>query len=489
MAARAGVLIGLLLVGLSLVAPPDAAAIPAFSRMFGQACSACHNPFPQLNQAGEEFRLSGYTRYEGGAALPKVPPVTTGPLSLPGIVPLSLAATLGFDYHKFEERSRETGVTTSTSPNSFNLEEIELLAGAPLNNHVSFFLDFAFAETEFEDGKFNLMGPDVPMLAAVSFNNLFVDDLLNLRVGAYELPVGFSPEHRRISIAPYEIYEASAPSLLGLEGPRASGVASDKDVFKLVESQLLAELYGTAYSERLGVSNLYVRYHIGTANDSNVDTDNNDGKSIFGRLSVTFMDQTLGFFGMYSPNVLDQTAPVGFPKASSHVSRYGPDVHLRFFDERLTVKLQHLWAHDSDPTGVGTPFDFSGGFVEVNYVFRSPIGTFVPLARFDYVLADRFDNTDAFEQRFGGGMNSERGVRRLRQEPMGGDSGEAGPTRTKPRVFAYTLGLQYLPWENVKVQAEGTYRETREQLSREVATVENDRVREWVVGLQVRLAF
>lgn len=486
MAAVAGVLIGLLLVGLSLAAPPDAAAIPAFSRMFGQSCSACHNPFPQLNQAGEEFRLSGYTRFEGGTAIPKVPPITAGKLSLPGIVPLSIAATLGFDYHRVEERSRETGATTTTSPNSFNLEEVELLAGAPLNKHLSFFVDFALAETEFEEGKFTLEGPDVPMLAAVSFNNLFVDDLLNLRVGAYELPVGFSPEHRRISIAPYGIYEASAPMLLGLEGPRASGVASEKEIFMLAESQLLAELYGTAYSERLGVSNLYVRYHIGTSNDSNVNADNNESKSIFGRLSVTFMDQTLGFFGLYSPDVLDKSPPAGFPKASSSVTRFGPDVHLRFFDERLTVKLQHLFARDSDPTGVGTPFEFSGGFVEVNYLFPSPIGTFVPLARFDYVLADKFDNT----ARVGATALRRRGVG-VAEEPVGEPMPGEPPTgiRTKPRIFAYTLGLQYLPWENVKLQAEATYRETTEELSREEATVERDQVREWLIALQVRLAF
>ncbi len=489
MAAMAGVLIGVLLVGLSLVAPPDAAAIPAFSRMFGQSCSACHNPFPQLNQAGEEFRLSGYTRFEGGTAIPKVPPVTAGKLSLPGIVPLSISATLGFDYHRVEERSRETGQTTSTSPNSFNLEEIELLAGAPLAKYVSFFLDFALAETEFEEGKFTLEGPDVPMMAAVSFNNLFVDDLLNLLVGAYELPVGFSPEHRRLSIAPYEIYEASAPMLLGLEGPR-SGVASEKEIFMLAESQLLAELYGNAYSERLGVSNLYVRYHLGTSNDSNVNADNNESKSVFGRLSVTFMDQTLGFFGMYSPDVLDKTPPAGFPRASSSVTRFGPDLHLRFFDERLTVKLQHLWARDSDPTGVGTAFEFSGGFAEVNYVLRSPIGTFVPLARFDYVLGDRFDNTEAFERSVGRSVALGRRVRTLAQEPMGGEEGgELGPVRTKPRLFAYTLGVQYLPWENVKFTAEATYRETKEELSREEATVERDRTREWLVGLQVRVAF
>ena len=459
---------GGLLIGSLLIAASPAQAIPAFSRQFGQSCGACHTAIPKLNQAGEEFRLSGYTRYEGGAAIEKVPPIKIGRLSLPGTIPISVVGTVGFDGANIKERQREPNFREFIfDPNSFNLEEIEIMAAAPLNKYVSFFVDFALAETELENRKFDLHGPEAPSIATITFNNLFIDDMANLRLGAYELPLGFSPEHRRLSIAPYQIYEATAQSLLRLEGPSARGISDEDQIFNLAQTQLLAEFYGTAYSERLGISNLYVRYHVGAANDSNVSGDNNGSKSVFGRLAVTFMNQTLGFFGMHSPNILDSNRQDGFPGTRDSVTRWGPDLYLRFLDERLTFAFQHLWARDSDPTGVGTPFQWQGGFAEVNYIFKTPIGQFVPLGRFDYVLAKKFDNTAE-----------------ALSNPLA-----PSPVVTKPRIFSWTIGVQYLPWENIKISPEITYRETTERLSKTESTVESDRIREFLYSLQVKVAF
>lgn len=467
------ILIATLLVGasvlLALLAAPPAQAIPAYSRLNGQSCGACHTAIPKLNQAGEEFRLSGYTRYEGGAVIPKVPPLKVGKLSLPGIFPISVVGTVGFDAVQIEERSRETLRTTTFTPNSINLEEFSLFASAPLNRHVSFIAEVPIAETEFErdSKKFVLNGPQAPGMAAISLNNLFIDDMVNLRVGAYELPLAQSPEHRRLSIAGYQIYDVTAQRLLQLEGASRTGIADEEEVFALGKPQLLVELYGTAYSERLGISNMYIRYHFGTSNDSNVAADNNGSKSIFGRLALTYMDQTVGVFGIYSPNTLDRVRQDGFPGLRNSVLRFGPDVYLRFLDERLTVALQHLWARDSDPTGVGKAFKYQGGFAEVNYVIPTRIGNWVPLARFDYVLGNRFDNTA-----------------QAADNPLAPSS-----VVTKPRVFAYTAGVQYLPWENVKFSTEFTYREQSEQLSKTVSTVEKDRIRELFFALQMKVAF
>lgn len=456
---------------LALLAAPPAQAIPAYSRMNGQSCGACHTAIPKLNQAGEEFRLSGYTRYEGGAVIPKVPPLKVGKLSLPGIFPISVIGTVGFDAVQIEERSRETLRTTTDTPNSINLEEFSLFASAPLNRHVSFIVEVPIAETEFErDGKrFVLNGPEAPGMAAISLNNLFIDDLVNLRVGAYELPVGplESPEHRRLSIAPYQIYDVTAQQLLQLEGASRTGIADEEQIFALGKPQLLVEMYGTAYSERLGISNMYIRYHLGTSNDSNVNADNNGSKSIFGRLALTYMDQSVGIFGIYSSNTLDRARQDGFPGLRNSVLRFGPDIYLRFLDERLTVALQHLWGRDSDPTGVGKAFKFQGGYGEVNYIIPTRIGNWVPLARFDYVLGNRFDNT-----------------------ALAADNPLApSPVVTKPRVFAYTVGLQYLPWENVKFSTEFTYREQSELLSKTISTVEKDRIREMFFALQMKVGF
>jgi hypothetical protein len=456
---------GLLFVGLSFFSPPPALAIPAFSRMYGQSCSACHTAYPKLNRAGEEFRLSGYTRYEGGAAIPKVPPVTVGKLSLPGIVPVSIIGTVGYDMHTVSERLRETNRQRTLEPNSINLEEIEILAASSLNRYLSFILDFPLAETEFENRNFTLMGPEAPELAAVSFNNLLFDDLINIRIGAYELPLGFSPAHRRLTVAPYEIYQATAQSLLGLEGAARTGIGAEGRIFNLAKSQLLAELYGTAYSERLGISDLFVRYHLGTSNDSNRNADNNPSKGLFGRLAIGYLGHTLGFSGVWSPNILDRSRPNGFPGKSNEVRRLSPDLHLTFLEEALSLSIQYLWGRDDDPTGVGKAYDFEGGFVQVDYAWRTPIGALVPLARFDWVSGDKFDNTT---------LAAAKGV---------------NPVRTEPQLWALTGGVQYLPWENVKITGEVTYKEREEQLSKTRSTVEKDRIQETLIGLQVKVGF
>ncbi len=465
MASLLGLFLGLAVL-LPVVVPTTAEAIPAFSRMYGQSCSFCHSVYPKLNQAGEEFRLSGYTRLEGGAATPTVPPVTAGPLSLPGIVPISVIGTIGWDARRVSERNRETGAKRRTDANSFNLEEIEIMAAAPLGKHLSFILDFPLAETEFEDRRFRLEGPEAPELAALSFNNLLVDDLLNVRLGAYELPLGISPRQRRVSIAPYEIFSAGASRLLHLEGATQTGIAREGEIFDLAKSQLLAEVYGSAYPEHLGLPGLVLRYHVGTANDSNRNGDNNGSKSLFGRVSLTYREHTLGFFGFWSPNVLDRDLPAGFPGRSSAATRFGPDLQLRFFNEALSLSLQYLWGRDEDPTGTGTAFRFSGGFLEALYAIKlGKAGLLAPLVRFDYVQGQRFDNTE------------------------GATALGVAAIRAKPRVWALTGGLQYLPWENVKLMAEVTYRRTEDRLSSAESTLERDRISEILFGLQAMLAF
>ena len=409
-------------------------------------------------QALRLHAIRGRCRHPGG------PSFKAGRLSLPGIVPLSFRGIVGFDADHVQERDRLTASTRSFDPNSINLEEFTIFAGAPLNHHLSFFLNFAVASTEFEreNRRFNLKGPDVPELAYISLNNILADDLINLKAGIAELPLGFSPEHRRLSASPYEIYEATAQKLLRLEGPDKTGISDEEEMFALSEGQLLIDLYGNVYSERLGVSNLYVRYDIGTANDTNTHGDNNEAKSVFGRLEAGWLGQTVGVFAFYSPNILDKRRAEGFLGHRDSVVRVGPDVHLRFLDEALNVSLQYLWARDSDPTGLGKSFRYSGGFAQIDYLIKAgSVGNFLPLIRFDYVRAEKFDDT-----------------------ALALASGQ-DPIRTKPRIWAVTGGLQYYPWENVRIIAEGRYRETSELLSRGESTVDKDRIRETIFTLRL----
>ncbi len=442
------------LAGGVLAFAPQASAIPAFARLYKKSCGTCHVVFPKLSADGEGFRLSGYRRIKGKEITPKIPPVKIGEfLELPGILPLSILIEAGFDFH--EVREREAGKSTTTSRNSFNLEEVEVMAAGILGRNVSFFLGSPLAETEFEEGDFTLEGPEAPEQAFVTFNDIVMRDLFNIKVGALELPLAFSPFARRLSVAEYEIYGVDASELLGLSSTEA-GLSDEEKGLRLIKPQLGVELYGGASSELTGISNLTLRYHVGTSNFSNRQTDNNRDKGIYGRLSMTFLDQTVGLFGLYAGNLADQDPPGDFGGKNS-AWRLGPDINLNLFHYDLNLFAQFRYGRDSNPTGFGEALHFGGGFVEADYLVLPGL---IGYARFDYGFASKFD-----------------------------DTGRGGETRTEPRIFAGTGGVQYLIWKNVKILAEYTFREEKERLGRTESTREHDLVREHVFTIRLAAAF
>lgn len=281
-------------------------------------------------------------------------------IELPGIVPLSLIIEAGWDFHEVKEREREEGHTVTTSPNSFNLEAVELFAGGTLGRHVSFFTHFPMVEMEFEEGGFKMEGPEPPEVAFAALNDVLVADLFNLKLGAFDLPAlsgtGLSP-HRRLSVAPYEIFEATAASLLGIEEEETGerlGIMEAHQIFNPAHSQLGAELYGNLYSDLSGIPDFILRYNVGVTNATNREVDNNRNKAVYGRLEARYLNQSLGFFGLYAGNTVDQEPPAAFPGQKNRAWRLGPDISLRFFEENLNLISQFLWGRDSSPTGRGS---------------------------------------------------------------------------------------------------------------------------------------
>lgn len=66
--AAAGVFGGWLMAAAFLSAPSSGYALPSFARQMDMQCTMCHTEFPQLNQFGRQFKLSGYTLAADGAA-------------------------------------------------------------------------------------------------------------------------------------------------------------------------------------------------------------------------------------------------------------------------------------------------------------------------------------------------------------------------------------------------------------------------------------
>jgi len=292
-------LMGLVMVVVALLAPKGAEAIPAFSRTYGLECSACHSAYPALNTLGEGFRLSGYRTYGGAELTPTVPPVKIGDrLELPGTVPLSISLNAGYNFTELNNTLGDGSRNTNTaddfrrSESSFNLTEIELLAGASLGKYLSVYVNVPLAETEIRQffdpevrrhgTKSTLEGPDVPSLAFIGLHNLLVPDLLNIKFGVIETPLAFSPEHRRLSFFPFLVYEATALDVISRSGiddflsvPGVDEEGLEKNQLRLSKGQIGALLYGRATDAIHKVPNLSLDYFVGVTNGNNVNTDNN----------------------------------------------------------------------------------------------------------------------------------------------------------------------------------------------------------------------
>jgi hypothetical protein len=127
----------------------------------------------------------------------------------------------------------------------------------------------------------------VPGMAKLLWNSLLPQSLapldsLNLLGGVNELPVAFSPEHRRLSASPYLIYERRAVDLLS--GKPVDDLLPDevgRRLFRLSEEQIGVELNGALWPGG-SPGPLRLEYHLGVTNGSNKDSDPNTEKDVFG---------------------------------------------------------------------------------------------------------------------------------------------------------------------------------------------------------------
>jgi hypothetical protein len=108
--------------------PDRAEAIPAFARIYGKPCHACHTVYPQLNAAGEAFRAHGMHGLR-----PVIEPIALGPyFAVPGTLPLALQFAFGEDITYTQLPTAAESTVTH-----FNFEFLSLLAGGELGPYLS----------------------------------------------------------------------------------------------------------------------------------------------------------------------------------------------------------------------------------------------------------------------------------------------------------------------------------------------------------------
>lgn len=334
---------------------------------------------------------------------PKVKPIRLAPgFEVPGTLPLAVSLAVGEDV----SRAHVPGVPDSTEEH-FNLEFLGLLGGGELGPHLAFLADYA---PLFSISRTGELRENTNL--GLGFLQAHAEPrgwMVNLRTGLLELPTGTSPRVHRLSVQPYLVYQMNAFSLLGRQRPDDSPALS--------ETQIAVELSGLEPDGGCNVA-------VGVGNGTNNRANGKDEKDVYLRLAQAFGLHRVGLFLYYSPNLLRR----GPDDAGL---RLGPDVS--FYWRQAGLRAQLLAAYDDNPTGLDEDLWALGSFVEGEYRWTS---RFVTLARGELVATPTFDDRD-----------------------------RGGQTRQRRRVWQVTAGAQWLPFENLKLIAEATYGENREDVS------------------------
>jgi hypothetical protein len=156
------------LVGVAVVSPRPAQAIPPFAREYGVPCSTCHITVTRRNEFGDAFRRAGYrwpTKLGSDESGRPVAPVEMRGTSmvnslLPARAPIGLITYFSGAY------SQETDQATFGNP------ALSLVFGGNLGNHTSVFGVWS--------------GNGSPSELAASFSRIAGRRELNLRVGLFE---------------------------------------------------------------------------------------------------------------------------------------------------------------------------------------------------------------------------------------------------------------------------------------------------------------
>jgi hypothetical protein len=490
-AARAGVGVVAAIASTFLLSP-HAAAVPVYTRLYGVDCTNCHSMWGSLNVNGATFRLSGYRAMAGEDLPPLDRPIEIGKglAQLPGVFPVALVTGVAVEY-RTEERNAPAalrdppGESGPITRDGFNLTvaDASIFLSAPLGNHLSFFIEFPMFESK--AWEFTPTGPgeariaahgnfqlrtETPVFEVAKFwwNNLLGGglprDSVNLLGGITHLPLAYPSGKVRLAVNQYLVYERRG---LDYISPRRvndlfTDPATSDRLFRLGEPQGLIEVNGMivpgarveAVAKR---QTLWLEYHAGVTNASNSASDGNVQKGLYGRFVGRWYNQSLGVFGFWTSNLVDQpmidaataTGPGGGRVIragsfeSSRVSA-GPDATLSLAPFQIPLSLENnvLYNRESDPTGYGKEFTWWGGFHQLNYFPRK---TVVVYARYDWIYGDYFD-----------------------------DSGAGGESKAHPMEWDIIGGLQFLALENLKIIGEYRHHEFDDRITSGRSTLRDD---------------
>jgi hypothetical protein len=205
-----------------LALPREAAAVPAFARQTGMACTACHfQHYPALNTFGRVFKMVGFTM-KGAQSM-----IESDALSIP--VALNASVITKIRYQKSNGDTSDTDFGQVQFP-----DEAALLIGGRAGEHIGFLLEAAtFGEATASVNPDNTVNSEFSLFS--SYKTHFNWKVKDVNVGAVlfstdALGVGFGYELLNTGLArnqriAEERNATSAPQFVGLGGTSAQGLA------------------------------------------------------------------------------------------------------------------------------------------------------------------------------------------------------------------------------------------------------------------------
>lgn len=252
--------------------PRVASAIPAFARQYGISCATCHAAFPRLNSFGKSFIANNY-RLDNW----KDTTLQTGDdmLALPKTVPIAFRAQAFVQTHQAETIDPATGAVTNKSAWDFQSPYlVKLLSSAPLSDHITYYFYGILAE-QGNNGSAFLED------AWISHDDLFGSGV-GMQLGQFQVSDLMYARETRLTVQDFLVYNMA-------------GITYER---------------GATFGRDFGPVNVV----LGAANGNGIDSsspansagylrpetlfDNNNSKSVFGRIGTDFGPVRAGLFGL-----------------------------------------------------------------------------------------------------------------------------------------------------------------------------------------------
>lgn len=327
------------------VAPPDAAAIPAFARKYQISCTTCHAPFPRLKPYGEEFAARGFRMEDPSKEPPRATYDVGDPLlKLVREVPLAIRMDAWASY---KDDSLDTRADFEWP------WSLKILSGGPLGERISYYFYGILEQGEsikLED-------------TFLQFNRIF-DAPVDVMVGQFQVSDPIFKRELRLERNDYAIFKTTV-------GVVPTNLTYDRGLVVTWHAPAAIDVVGEVVNGN----------GIEPAVDDNFDDNRLKNGAL--RLVRAFGPVRVGAFGYWG-----KEEAVDGP--SSRVSYYGPDLVVDL-GEKVQVNGAWLERRDEDPFLVGHRGDDTvthGGFLELHVFPAGQDGRWAVSALYNNVRSD-----------------------------------------------------------------------------------------------------